>query len=175
LQESLHKFKAALAAEPERELAMQYIDLTQSRLEVAADRTLVAWRKDFIEGDFVRAARDYHELLLRSSLDTIQEVHAEYRRVLSTFVDAWNRACAVNDAATMEEIRLRVNELLPESSFAEDLLAKNEHLYERRLHSDDRSAGAVAPAKSRGSAFSSSGRLTVKGSSFDCPHQGKSE
>src|SRR5262249_38565952 len=39
-------------------------------------------------------------------------------------VDSGNGACGREDFGTMEAMRLRVNELLPESSFAEDILAK---------------------------------------------------
>jgi hypothetical protein len=124
LHEGLEKFYAALRVEPKHELATQYIDLTKSKLEVAADRALVNWRKDFIAGEFALAARDYRELLPQSSLDTIAEVHREYRRALSDLVEWWNRGCSNNDAASMEEARRRINELLPEQSFAEDLLAK---------------------------------------------------
>jgi len=122
--EATRKFRAALRAEPQHELASEYLELTESKIEVAGDRALLAWRKDFNASDFVLAARDYRELLSRGSTDTIADVQSEYRRALSSLVDSWNRACASDDFATMEATRLRVNELLPESSFAEDILAK---------------------------------------------------
>ena len=49
MEAALQKFRAALNAEPNHELAKEYLDLTQSKLEVAADRALIAWRKDFNE------------------------------------------------------------------------------------------------------------------------------
>jgi hypothetical protein len=124
MEKALQKFRAAVQLEPKHELAVQYVDLTLSKLEVAADRALLAWRKDFAANDFALAARDYHELVSRSSSSTIDEVRTEYRKALSSLVDSWNQACAKDDAAKMEEIRVRVNALLPESSFAEDILAK---------------------------------------------------
>jgi hypothetical protein len=122
MPEALGKFRAALAIEPTHELAAQYVDLTASKLEFTAERSLVNWRKNFDAGEFALAARDYRELVSVSSTQTITEVRSEYRRMLSALVDAWNRACASSDAAKMEEIRVRVNALLPETSFAEDLL-----------------------------------------------------
>jgi hypothetical protein len=124
MEAALQKFRAALQFEPKHELAAQYVDLTLSKLEVAADRALLAWRKDFTAGEFALAARDYREVVSRSTSTTIDEVRAEYRRSLSSLVEAWNQACAKDDAAKMEEIRLQVNALLPESTFAEDILAK---------------------------------------------------
>ncbi len=124
MEAALQKFRAALRAEPKHELANEYLDLTESKLQVAADRAFLAWRKDFSEGEFELAARDYRDLMSWGSSETIDGVRGEYRRALSSLVDSWNRACANNDQAAMEEVRLRVDEMLPESSFAEDILAK---------------------------------------------------
>jgi hypothetical protein len=124
METARQKFQAALRADPKDELANEYLELAESKLEVAADRVFLAWRKDFNKGDFALAAHDYHELISRGSSDTIDEVRMEYRRTLSTLVESWNGACANDDEAAMEEVRLRVNELLPDWSFAEDILAK---------------------------------------------------
>jgi tetratricopeptide (TPR) repeat protein len=121
---ALQKFRAALSAEPKHELATEYLDLTESKLEIAADRALLAWRKDFNEGQFALAARDYRELVSRGSSESIDQVRGEYRRAVSSLVDSWNRACPNNDEKAMEEVRLRVNEMVPESLFVEDILAK---------------------------------------------------
>jgi len=123
MEAALQKFRAALRAEPKHELATEYLELTESKLQVAADRALIAWRRDFNGGDFATAARDYRELMSRANSETMEAVHRDYRQALSTLVDSWNRACANNDQPAMEQIRLRVNELLPEPSFAEDVLA----------------------------------------------------
>ena len=124
MKEALQKFRAALGLEPKHELAAQYVELTERKLEVTADRALLAWRKNFNAGDFALAARDYRELVSVSSSATVDEVRGEYTRTLSSLVDSWNRACAQEDTAQMEEIRVRINALLPEPSFGEDILAK---------------------------------------------------
>jgi hypothetical protein len=120
---ALQKFHAALRFAPKHELAAQYVDLAQSKLEVAADRALLAWRKDFNAGDFASAARDYRELTSLSKPETMEEIHRDYRQALSNLVDSWNRACASDDAAAMESVRLQVDALLPEPSFGQDILA----------------------------------------------------
>jgi hypothetical protein len=124
METAVQKFRAALHAEPKHELAAQYLDLTESKLEIAADRALLAWRKDFGSGDYALAARDYRELALRGSGDAISDVRTQYRQALSGLVDSWNRACASNDLDTMENVRVRINSMLPEPTFAEDILAK---------------------------------------------------
>jgi len=122
--DALEKFRAALRLDPKHELAGEYVDLTVSKLEVAADRALFAWRKDYEAGDFSSASRDYRELVSRASSEKVEEVRAEYRRALSQLVDAWNAACAKSDTDSMEHVRLQVDALLPEPSFAEDILAR---------------------------------------------------
>jgi hypothetical protein len=124
METALQRFRAALSADPKHELATEYLDLTQTKLEAAADRALLAWRKDFSERQFALAARDYQELVSRGSSETIDQVRGEYRRTLSSLVDSWNSACAKNDNAVMEDVRLQVNQLVPEPSFVEDILAK---------------------------------------------------
>jgi tetratricopeptide (TPR) repeat protein len=124
MKEALQKFRAAIGLEPKHELAAQYVELTERKLEVTADGALLAWRKNFNAGDYALAARDYRELVSVSSSATVDEVRGEYSSALSSLVDSWNRACAQEDTAQMEEMRVRINALLPEPSFGEDILAK---------------------------------------------------
>jgi hypothetical protein len=120
MPDALKKFRAALVLDPKHELAAQYAELAESKLELNAERALLLWRKDFTAGEFASAARDYRELSTKS----IDEARGEYRSALSDLVDSWNRACAGNDKAAMESIRVQINALLPEPSFGEDILAK---------------------------------------------------
>ena len=124
IPEALQKFRAVLAVEPKHELAAQYMDLTQSKLEVRAERAFLAWQKDFQAHEFALAARDYREVTAVSNSQTIDQVRLEYRHALSGLVDSWNRACAKNDVATIENLRVQVNEMLPEPSLGEDILSK---------------------------------------------------
>ena len=118
------KFRNALQFQPGHDLASQYLELAESKLALNADRTFLSWRKDFDAGEYALAANAYRQLVSVSSADTITQVRDEYRKALTSLVDAWNRACANNDSVTMEEIRLRVNELLPDTSIGEDIIAK---------------------------------------------------
>ncbi len=124
MEEALQKFRAAQRLNPKHELAGEYVDLTISKLEVAADRALFAWRKDYDAGDFSSAGRDYRELTSRAGSDKVNEVRTQYRQALAKLVDLWNAACAKEDRASMEQIRQQVNALLPEPAFADDILAK---------------------------------------------------
>jgi hypothetical protein len=124
MEEAQQKFRSALRLEPKHELAAQYLEIAQSKQEIAADRTLLAWRKDFNAGAFSSAARDYRDLVPLSTSQTVDEVRLEYRRTLSNLADSWILACTNDDTNKMDEIRSRVDALLPEPSFAEDIQAR---------------------------------------------------
>jgi hypothetical protein len=109
---------------PDHELAAQYIELTQNKLQLDTDRMLLVWRKDFEAGEFGLAAVDYRELISLTNPETINQVRGEYRKALSNLVEAWNRACANNDTLTMDRLRQRMSDLLPDPSIGEDILAK---------------------------------------------------
>jgi tetratricopeptide (TPR) repeat protein len=123
MQQALLKFRGAQRLDAKNELAAEYTNLTLSKLEVAADRAILQWQKNFTSGDFPSAARDYRELTSRGSPETLDYVRGEYRKALSPLVDQWNRACAKSDAAAAARIKEQIQTLLPETSFAEDILA----------------------------------------------------
>jgi len=122
LTDALKKFRSALNLDPMNELAIQYIELTQSKLEVGAAKTLMAWRKDFDNGEFAMTARDYQELIPVSDPKTINDIRQEYRQSLMGLAEGWKRACVTEDAAAMDKIRTRANGLLPEPGFGQDIL-----------------------------------------------------
>src|SRR5262249_50751125 len=105
---ALQKLREALELHAAHELAAQYVELIGSKLQLDADRTLLAWRKDFDAGALKQAAADYRQLVSVSSVDTVNQVQKEYRKFLAGLVESWNQACANNDAATMEKVRLQV-------------------------------------------------------------------
>jgi len=123
MEQALEKFQAVLRLDPKHELATEYVDLAQNKLELAAGRGLLAWRKDFTAGEFALAARDYRELLSLNSSQAIEEVRTEYRRALSDLADSWNKAYTNDDVAAMEKARRRVDALIPDPSFGEDIRA----------------------------------------------------
>jgi tetratricopeptide (TPR) repeat protein len=124
MEEALQKFRTAARLDSTHELAAQYVDLTERKLEVNADRALLAWRKDFAAGDYAQAALDYRELVSLSRAETVDDVRKEYRQALNRLVDAWNRACATDDNVTMKDVRERINQLIPEPSFANDIVGR---------------------------------------------------
>ena len=124
MPEALQKFRTALTLDPGNDLAAQYVDLTERKLEFTADRALLAWRKDFDAGEFALAASDYRELASLRSANEIENIQAEYRRAMSSNLASWNRACATDDTLAMDRLRSQSASMVPFPSFGEDILAK---------------------------------------------------
>ena len=125
--DALKKFRTAVKFAPQHELASQYIELTQSKLQVSVDRLLLDWRKNFEAHEFALAAAEYLQLASYNDgniSEAMNQIRSEYRKALSALVDSSNRACANSDAATMNTIRGQVSELLPDPSIGEDILAQ---------------------------------------------------
>jgi TonB family protein len=124
---ALRSFRSAQKLSPRHELAVQYLELTQSKLQVAEDRLLLQWQKDFDAREYKAAAADYRQIMAMGDNGTSQaigHVTREYRKALSPLVEAWILKCSTGDSAGTAQIRSQVSELLPEPAFAEDLQAQ---------------------------------------------------
>jgi len=124
MPEALQKFRTALVLNPSHDLAAQYVDLTERKLEFNADRALASWRKDFDAGNFALAAVAYRELASMNNSKVVESIQAEYRRALSSQLDSWNRACATDDTPATERLRLQASAMVPFPSFGADIIAK---------------------------------------------------
>jgi tetratricopeptide (TPR) repeat protein len=125
--DALERFRAALKIAPKHELAAQYYDLTQSKLQVNTDRVLLEWRKNLDSHDLRQAAVRYEQMKTAKdapSPQILEQMRTEYRSALGPLVDLWNRSCATGDAATMETIPQQIPEHLPEASLGDDLLTQ---------------------------------------------------
>ena len=125
--DALEKFQLALKLVPKHELAAQYLELTQSKLQVNSDRLLLEWRKSLDAREFKQTAMRYQQM--KATKDAVpppvlEQMRTEYRNALSSVVDLWNRSCATGDAATMEAIPQQLPDKLPDPSLGEDLLAQ---------------------------------------------------
>jgi len=124
---ALANFESAVALAPQHELALQYIDLIQSKQQVNQDRLLLQWQREFDARQLPAAAADYRQIVASSNGRTtaqVTHVTTEYRKALMTLVETWNRTCPSGDAAAMTAIRGQISELLPEPSFGEDIRAQ---------------------------------------------------
>jgi hypothetical protein len=127
LSNALKSFQATLKMSPKHELANQYIELTQSKLQVAADRLFIQWQKNFETKDFVQAKSDFHHMMTfndgnaEGTAQMVNHARDEYRKVLSGMVDSWNKACMMGDTATMTTIRTQMPDFLPEANFGDDI------------------------------------------------------
>ncbi len=125
--DALEKFQLALKLVPKHELAAQYLELTQSKLQVNSDRLLLEWRKSLDAREFKQTAARYQQM--KASKDAmppqiLDQMRVDYRNALSAVVDLWNRSCATGDAATLEAIPQQLPDQLPDPSLGDDLLSQ---------------------------------------------------
>jgi tetratricopeptide (TPR) repeat protein len=122
---ALSNFEAALALSPEHELAREYVDLTQNKLQLGQDRLLMKWQGDFNAHMYAAAAADYREIVSTNNgrnSATFTRVNDEYRKALTGLVDNWNRTCTGGaDVANLNALRGQIADLLPEPSFGADI------------------------------------------------------
>jgi tetratricopeptide (TPR) repeat protein len=125
--DALEKFRWALKLVPKHELAAQYLDLAQGKLQINGDRLILDWRKGLAAHEFRQAATRYQQM--KTSKDAppaqvLDQMRTEYRAALSALIDLWNRSCASGDAATMESIPQQLPERLTDPSLGDDLMAQ---------------------------------------------------
>jgi tetratricopeptide (TPR) repeat protein len=124
---ALKSFRSALKLAPKHELAAQYAELTESKLQVAEDRLLLQWQKNFDTKNYRAAATDYRQIVAlgeTANPQTISRVTQEYRRAITSLVDNWNRTCAGADSSSNSQLRSQLTEMVPEPTFADDLQAQ---------------------------------------------------
>jgi tetratricopeptide (TPR) repeat protein len=124
--DALGKFRMAVKLSPKHELAAQYLELTQSKVQVDGDRLVLEWRKTLQSGQFRQAADRYIALKKTDGITSqmLDQMRSDYRRALTPIVESWNRACSSSDTATMESLRGQVPESLPDPQLGDDILAQ---------------------------------------------------
>ena len=121
---AMQDFQATLKLVPKHDLAVQYMDLTKTKLQLTADRLFLQWQKSFDAGAFIQAAPDYRLLVsLNDEANTqmIADARNEYRKALTKLVESWNQACQRGDEAAMNRVKTQMSDILPDPSFGEDI------------------------------------------------------
>jgi hypothetical protein len=125
LSTALQNFQATLRIQPKHELALQYTDLAQSKLQVNADRLYIQWQRDFDAHEYSKASADYRQLVAfnndESNTQLIAQAKTEYRKTLQGMVDSFNKACMSGDTTGMNVIKGQMSDMLPDPTFGEDI------------------------------------------------------
>ena len=127
LPAALQSFRAAVSLAPRHELATQYLELTESKLQVAGDRVLLDWQKNFQAKEYKQAGAVYRQIASfndASTAETLNMMRAEYRRVLDSLVESYNRACSGGDTVKGSQIRDQITDVTPDSSLGSDIRSK---------------------------------------------------
>jgi TonB family protein len=142
-------FRTALKLVPGHELAAQYLELTDSKLQLSEDRVLLRWQKNFDTHQYKAAASDYREIVVfdgDSNGQALNHVTTEYRKALTTLVDVLNQTCSSNDTVKMVQLRGQISELLPEPQFAKDIQSKMVPCTAPAVPMETKAAPAAVPA-----------------------------
>lgn len=124
---ALQAFRSALALAPKHELAAQYVELTENKLQVSQDRLILDWQRNFEARQYKDAGANYRELAsfgADANPKIMGQMTGEYRKALLPLVDNWNRTCPNADASTIAQMRTQITDLIPEPSFADDIRSK---------------------------------------------------
>ena len=128
LPEALAKIHSVLALNPTHRLATEYLALIDNRLRLSIEQATLDWYTQFRAGDFVHAAESYRQLLSTNleerAAAALDQVRSEYRKAIAEMGKSWTQACEAQDHVTMDSIRREANELLPETSIAQDILGQ---------------------------------------------------
>lgn len=123
--EALQKFQMVLKLAPKHDLATQYLDLTQNKLQLNADRLVLDWRANVDAHKFKEAAARYVQMKTSNEAtpQALDQMRMAYRGALATVVDSWNKACANGDSATMESLKSELPDALP-AELGDDILGQ---------------------------------------------------
>jgi len=123
---AVQTFQAALKFSPKHELASQYVELAQGRLQVAEDLAVIQWQKSFDAHNLAQAAVEFRKIAAFNDAKLapmLRQASDQYRKTLTSLVDSWNQTCPSGDLAEMGEIRKQITDLLPDPTFGEDIRA----------------------------------------------------
>ena len=123
--EASRSLQVALQFAPAHELAAQYLEVSQGKLQIMEERILLQWQKEFETKQYAQAAANYRQMASMREVEAAAgRAKAEYRNALTNLVDTWNRTCPTGNRDRMEEIRKQISDMLPEPSFGEDIRSR---------------------------------------------------
>ena len=118
---AIQRFQTARALDSQHEMAAQYLDLTENKLQDAINRLVLEWRRHFGSGEFSQATSTYRQLMSLNiggkAAGPLEGIRTEYRKRVSSIAEAWKQDCNANPRALQQ-----ANELLPDASIARDIL-----------------------------------------------------
>jgi tetratricopeptide (TPR) repeat protein len=123
---ALASFKLALNLNAQHELASQYIELTLSKIQLAADRLVLDWRRHFEGREFSEASAVYLQLsspnLAEKASGALEQIRSEYRKSVSDIVRGWSQGCAEGQSRSLDTTRQQAESMLPDPKIAADIL-----------------------------------------------------
>jgi Tfp pilus assembly protein PilF len=124
---ALEKLRGALRFNPEHDLAIEYADLAESKIDFIVERMPLDWRKHFDAREFPQATTAYRQLeslnIEGKANAALEQIRAEYRKAVVSKVASWNQSCSTRTSGALDALRQEANGLLPNPTLAADLLS----------------------------------------------------
>jgi tetratricopeptide (TPR) repeat protein len=124
---SIKSFRMALAFNPNQQVATQYIDLAQNKLQYTVDRLLLDWRRHFDAAEFPEARTAYRQILeadvTQKSAAALEQARTEYRKYAAVIAETWKQNCsAAVPALSLNTVKDGLTGVLPDPAIARDIL-----------------------------------------------------
>jgi tetratricopeptide (TPR) repeat protein len=126
-QDALKYFNVVLALDDKHELAKEYADLAQQRLEIQTQRGYTEWRLAFDAKQYDKAAAAYDRIRADQQTpakEATKQIESEYQTTLSNLVAQWKAACATRELARLDPIRIEATNIAAGLPFGPDALAQ---------------------------------------------------
>jgi tetratricopeptide (TPR) repeat protein len=145
------EFNSILQVDPKHELASEYSNLSQQRLQLALRQSFVEWRTNFDAREYAKAAAAYERIRAEVHPDAGQlktQIESEYSQALSGLLTSWKAACASGDRGKLDPLRTEAMALAPGLAFSKSIVSQMEQCAARVCLQGD-PALALARLKSR--------------------------
>jgi tetratricopeptide (TPR) repeat protein len=126
-QDALKYFNVVLALDEKHELAKEYADLAQQRLEIQTQRGYTEWRLAFDAKQYDKAAAAYDKIRAdqqTAAKEATKQIESEYQTTLSNLVAQWKAACASRELTRLDPIRIEATNIAAGLPFGPDALAQ---------------------------------------------------
>ena len=150
-EDALKYFNVVLALDDKHDLAREYADLAQQRLEILAQRGYTEWRMSFDARQYDKAAAAYNKIRndqQPSAKEATKQIESEYQTTLLNLVASWKAACTSRELTRLDSIRNEATNIAAGLPFGPDALAQLQPCAPRTATPDAAPAGnkPVTPA-----------------------------
>ncbi len=126
-EDALKYFNVVLALDDKHDLAREYANLAQQRMEIATQRGYTEWRTSFDAHQYDKAAAAYARIRTDQqpgAKEAAKQIESEYQTALLNLVASWKAACNTRELTRLDSIRIEATNIAAGLPFGPDALAQ---------------------------------------------------